>query len=128
MGDGRVGLHEDVVVLAERGKLEGGVADMREQLVDRRLHLAMVQDVLQIALQEVGHADGAQLAGGQGVLQRAVGLDVTRLVAVIGLVDLDPRLWGVDDHHVQVVESRHLQRLVDRGGRSAVGLVLRCHL
>jgi hypothetical protein len=70
VGDRRVRLDENLLFLAVGQELGGGVARVHEQLVDVRDHRAVLQDVLQVGLLEVGDPDRADLGCLVGLLQR----------------------------------------------------------
>lgn len=112
---GGVGFGGDAVAAAEFEYVEWHVAYMGQYLIDGRLDFAVLEDVPQVVHHKVRDADGAQLAGLQRVLKCAVGFHVALIVAVVALVDLDPRLRGVDDHHVQIIQARLPERLIDAG-------------
>jgi hypothetical protein len=122
VGDGGVRLDEDVLALAVGDELVGGVADVDEQLVDVRGDPAAVEDVLEVLLLEVRDADGAQLAGLVGVLERAPGLPVA--LRVVTAAEVLPGLRAVDEHEVEVVEAHRLEGAVDGGHRAVVVLDL----
>ena len=115
-GEHRVG--EDVVAaLGERPPgLQGGVVlgvpgavvgllveDVSLHLVDGRRHLDVLRQVHEPVGEEVGDADGADLAGGQGLLHGAVGA----VVVAEGLVD---------EQQVDVVGAQAAQGAVDGAG------------
>ena len=115
-GEHRVG--EDVVAaLGERPPgLQGGVVlgvpgavvgllveDVGLHLVDGRRHLDVLRQVHEPVGEEVGDADGADLAGGQGLLHGAVGA----VVVAEGLVD---------EQQVDVVGAQAAQGAVDGAG------------
>ena len=115
-GEHRVG--EDVVAaLGERPPgLQGGVVlgvpgavvgllveDVGLHLVDGRRHLDVLRQIHEPVGEEVGDADGADLAGGQGLLHGAVGA----VVVAEGLVD---------EQQVDVVGAQAAQRAIDGAG------------
>ena len=115
-GEHRVG--EDVVAaLGQRPPgLQGGVVlgvpgavvgllveDVGLHLVDGRRHLDVLRQVHEPVGEEVGDADGADLAGGQGLLHGAVGA----VVVAEGLVD---------EQQVDVVGAQAAQGAVDGAG------------
>ena len=124
----RVRLHQDAVCLAERDKLGGRIADMRQHLVDLRLHRCVIHNVAQVVLVEVGNANHAHLASRLCFLKRAPCSQVAFLVTIVGLVDLRPRLRAVDDHLIHVIQAQLRKRLVNRSLRRLVILQLGCNL
>ena len=87
----------------------------------------MVQNVLQIVHQEIGHADCLYLPGLISVLQSPPDLDIL-LEETAVRPKLRPGLGTVDDHHVDVVQPHLLQGFVNGPRRRLVGLGLRRHL
>ena len=122
MGDGGVGLDADALRLAELQQLAGRVPGVDQQLVHVRGHLGVLEQVLEVGAQEVRHPDGADGPGPVRLLEGAPHLAV--LLGVVAGAELGPRLRGVDEHQVDVVQPHRLQRLLDRGDRALVVLDL----
>ena len=83
------------------------VEDVGLHLVDGRRHLDVLRQVHEPVGEEVGDADGADLAGGQGLLHGAVGA----VVVAEGLVD---------EQQVDVVGAQAAQGAVDGAGGALV--------
>jgi len=69
VSDRRVRLDEDVVVPAVGDQFSGCVAGVHQDLVDVRGDSAVFEDVFEVLLEEVGHPDGAHLAGLEGIFE-----------------------------------------------------------
>ena len=124
MSDRRICLDHDAVLLAELDQLQRRIADVEQDLVHHRLDGAGFHQAVQVADLEVGNADGTQLAFFIGIFQRTPCGTVALHITVIALVDLDPRLRTVDDHHVQIIQTHLFQGLVDALLGFLVGLML----
>ena len=82
-------------MLAIVDEAEVGIRYMGQNLVDHRLDTAAGKDIFNIAFDEIGNANGAELAFFIGILQSPPGFPVPFFVAVGRLVHGFPRLWMI---------------------------------
>ncbi|MPM47637.1 hypothetical protein SDC9_94348 [bioreactor metagenome] len=112
MRDGRVCLDQNSVFLAEFDELQRGVADVRQNLVDHRFDFAMIQNVLQVILKEIGNPDCFQYACIACILQGTPNLAVLLKIAVLA-APFAPGLWTVNNHHIDVSDTHFRNGFVD---------------
>ena len=82
------------LAFAVGNQLFRGVADMGQDLVDHGFYGAGFKDIIQILLQEVGKADGADLSVFTGIFQCPPGFPVSFQTAVFILPRIPSRAEG----------------------------------
>ena len=127
MGNGRIGLHQNPLRLAEVHQREIRVADVEQDLVDHGLYAAAGQQIFQIVLQKVRYTDDLNLSCRLCILQRTPNLLVFFKITLFHPKFI-PRLRRVNDHLVEIGKPHLFQRFVNRLHRCVIGFQLCRHL
>ena len=128
MRDRRICLYCNSILLAILYNLQWCITDMQKDLVYHRFDLGCFHQTLDVSDQEIGNTDRFQLTSLISILKCFPCSSVSFYITVFGLVYFHPWLWGMDDHHIRIIQSHSFKCFVDTVHGFFISLMLCCNL